>query len=88
MSNEENNKPKNEYQIFVDVDDSRHFIVVPKTKHSYLTTQYIVLNEVEEDLKYILQDDILSDFGTEPRIKMHTTHKTLVSSIELFYDPS
>lgn len=79
-------KAKNEYQIFQDVDDPYHFIVVPKTKHAYLTTQYIVLNEVEEDLKYVLQDDLLMEYGSDPKIKMHTTHKTLVSSIELFYD--
>jgi len=77
-------KPRNEYTIFKDIQSDMHFVAIPVDKHNF-PTQYIMKDEVINDIPRLISNikTAYPKFSNmTPITKMHTSHKTLVSSIE------
>lgn len=82
-------KAKYEYIISRDISDEKHFVVIPKIRIPKVSTQYIMTDEAIADSTYVISDikriyPELSEYFAA--IKLHTTHKKLVSIIDINFD--
>ena len=84
-------RSKNRYTIFRDIEKADHFIALPVNEHAFPSTKYLQIEDVVNDVPYITAN-ITHNYpeysSASPSIKMHTTKKTLVSSVEIRFIPS
>ena len=78
-----------DYGVYRDIVDHNKFIVIPRVKHTYLSIQYILQPELDDDLpmieNYIRKRFKLSKDKYEMYVETRRTMKTLITMIDITF---
>ena len=78
-----------DYGIYRDIEDHNKFIVIPRIKHSYLSIQYVLQPEFDDDLpmieNYIRKRFKLKKDKYDMYVQTRCTMKTLITMIDITF---